>query len=98
MFNISLALISILRSSIDNIFIKIPLRAISGIVYSRHSCRGKRGKLSGSRLSTISKFASKQFFKKKFRQKDISAFSGQNKVTKMCPKYILTGNNKGYCK
>ena len=33
-------------------------RAISGIVHAHHSCSGKRGKLSGSRLSTIFKFAS----------------------------------------
>ena len=34
------------------------LRAISGIVNAHHSYGGKRGKLSGSRLSTIFKFAS----------------------------------------
>ena len=34
------------------------LRAISGIVHAHLSCGGKRGKLSGSRLSTIFKFAS----------------------------------------
>ena len=37
------------------------LRAISGIVHAHHSGGGKWGKLSGSRLSTISKFASIQF-------------------------------------
>ena len=36
------------------------LRAISGIVHAHHSCGGKQGKLSGSRLSTIFKFASIQ--------------------------------------
>ena len=36
------------------------LRAISGIVHAHHSCGGKRGKLSGPRLSTIFKFASIQ--------------------------------------
>ena len=36
------------------------LRSISGIVQAHHSCSGKQGKLSGSRLSTISKFASMQ--------------------------------------
>ena len=36
------------------------LRAISGIVHAHHSCGGKRGKLSGSRLSTIFQFASIQ--------------------------------------
>ena len=34
------------------------LRAISGIVHAHHSCGGKQGKMSGSRLSTIFKFAS----------------------------------------
>ena len=33
---------------------------ISGIVHAHHSCGGKQGKLSGSRLSTIFKFASIQ--------------------------------------
>ena len=41
--------------------ISMSLRAISGIVHAHHSCGGKRGKLSGSRLSTIFKFASIQF-------------------------------------
>ena len=36
------------------------LRVISGIVHAHHSCGGKRGKLSGSCLSTIFKFASIQ--------------------------------------
>ena len=31
-----------------------------GFVHAHHSCGGKRGKLSGSRLSTIFKFASIQ--------------------------------------
>ena len=44
---------------------------------------------NGSRLSTISKFASIQFLIR-LRQMDISAFSGQNEVTKMRPKYLLT--------
>ena len=35
-------------------------RAISGIVHAHHSCSGKGGKLSGSCLSTIFKFASIQ--------------------------------------
>ena len=39
----------------------LALRAISGIVHVHHSCGGKRGKLSGSRLSIISKFESIQF-------------------------------------
>ena len=38
-----------------------PLRAILGIVHAHHFRGGKWGKLSGSRLSTISKFASIQF-------------------------------------
>ena len=29
-------------------------------------------------------------FQIRLRQLDISAFSGRNKVTKMCPKYLLT--------
>ena len=29
-------------------------------------------------------------FQIRLRPMDISAFSGQNKVTKMCPKYLLT--------
>ena len=29
-------------------------------------------------------------FQIRLHQVDISAFSGQNKVTKMCPKYLLT--------
>ena len=37
-----------------------PLRAISGIIHAHYSCGRKRGKLSGSRLSTIFKFASIQ--------------------------------------
>ena len=36
------------------------LREISGIVHGHHSCGGKQEKLSGSRLSTIFKFASIQ--------------------------------------
>ena len=52
------------------------LRAISGIVHAHHSCGGKRGKLSGSRLLTIFKFASIQV-SDILRLVDISAFSGQ---------------------
>ena len=33
-------------------------------------------------------------FQIRLRQVDISAFSGQNKVTKMCPKYLLTSYHK----
>ena len=47
---------------------KNPLRAISGIIHAHYSCRRKRGKRFQIRL----------------RQMDISAFCGQNKVTKMC--------------
>ena len=36
------------------------LRVISGIVHAHHTCGGNRGKLSGSRLSTIFKIASIQ--------------------------------------
>ena len=36
------------------------LRTISGIVHAHHSCGGKQGKLPGSCLSTIIKFASIQ--------------------------------------
>ena len=43
------------------------------------------GNLSGSRLSDHL-----QIRIKRLCQIDISAFSGQNKVTKMCPKYLLT--------
>ena len=58
----------------------LPLRAISGIVHAHHSCGGKRGKLSGSRLSTIFKFASIQV-------SDTFTSGGCfRKVTKMCPK------------
>ena len=39
---------------------KAILKGNSGIVHADHSCGGKRGKLSGSRLSTIFKFASIQ--------------------------------------
>ena len=70
-------------------FIAYCLRAISGIVHAHHSCGGKRGKLHGSRLSTIFKFASIRF-QIRLRLVDISALSGQNKVTKICPKYLLT--------
>ena len=65
------------------------LRAISGIVHAHHSCGGKRGKLSGSRLSTIFKFASIQ-------GSDTFTSGGcffhflDKKVIKMCPIYLLT--------
>ena len=72
------------------------LRAISGIVHAHHSCGGKRGKLSGSHLSTIFKFASIQV-SDTLTSADISAFSGQNKVTKMCPKYLLRPVILNYC-
>ena len=52
------------------------LRAISVFVHAHHSCGGKRGKLSGSRLSTIFKFASKRFHIR-LRLVDVSTFSGQ---------------------
>ena len=61
------------------------LRAISGIVHAYHSCDGKREKLFRSGLSTISKFASVQFLDKLTSD----GFSGQNKVTKTCQKYLL---------
>ena len=54
------------------------LRAISGIVHTHHSCGGKRGKLSGSRLSTINRVVRYAYF---VCQMDNSAFSGQNKVS-----------------
>ena len=43
-----------------NNFVYLILRAISGIVHAHHSCGGEQGKLSGSRLSTIFRFASIQ--------------------------------------
>ena len=64
------------------------LRANSGIVHAHHSCGGKRGKLSGTRLSTIFKFASIQVLDT-FTSGGYFRIFGQNKVTKMCPKYLL---------
>ena len=66
-----------------------PLRAILGIVHAHHFRGGKWGKSSGSRLSTISKFASVQFLYTLTPDGYFRIF-GQNKVTKMCLKYILT--------
>ena len=51
--------------------------------------RRETGKLSGSRLLTISKFASIQFIDR-LRSDGFSAFSGQHKITKICTKYLLT--------
>ena len=50
--------------SVVSLSISCILRAISGIVHAHHFCGGKQGKLSGSRISTISKFASIQFIDK----------------------------------
>ena len=64
------------------------LRAISDIVHVHHSCGGKRGKLPRPVFRPYSD--SHQYrFQIRLRLVDISAFSGQNKVTKMCPKYLL---------
>ena len=65
------------------------LRAISGIVHAHHSCGGKREKLSRPVFRPFSN--SHQYgFQIRLRLVDISAFSGQNKVIEMCPKYLLT--------
>ena len=65
------------------------LRAISGIARAHHSCSGKRGKLSGFCLSTIFKFASIQEFRYVYVWWMFPHFLDK-KVTKMCPKYLLT--------
>ena len=66
------------------------LRAISGIVHAHHSCGGKRGESCLGPVFRPFSNSHQYRFQIRLRLVDISAFSGQNKVTKMCPKYILT--------
>ena len=61
------------------------LRTISGFLHVQHSCCG----LLWSCLSTIYDFVSIQFFET-VCQMDISTFSGQNNVTKLCLEYLLS--------
>ena len=66
------------------------LRTILGISHAHHSCGEKRWKLSGSRLSDHLQIQIDTVFRNAYVRWIFPHHCGQNKVTKTCPKYLLT--------
>ena len=84
------------RALSDKTYLSLGLLSILGIVHAHHSCGRGGGGGGGNVESCLSPifrpFSNSHQYRCQIRLRlvDISAFSGQNRVTKMCPKYLLT--------
>ena len=89
--------ICVIHESFENVDIyeytietNIILRTCLGISHAHHSCVEKRGKFVWVPSFQLFTNSDQYRFQIRLCQMDISAFSGKSKVTKMCPKYLLT--------